>query len=148
MTTKICTKCFLEKPISEFGKNRKKNNSEGHYLRPSCIQCERLRSRTYHHNNKEQIHQKNREWRISSKYGISIETYNSMMESQNMSCAICLESFSDSINRRLAVDHDHTTGAVRGLLCGNCNNGLGRFKDNVSLLKKAIEYLEIDKNGN
>lgn len=62
-------------------------------------------------------------------------------------CAICGESETakspiDGAVKRLAVDHDHRTGQVRGLLCSTCNNGLGCFKDNIQLMKRAIDYLD------
>jgi len=64
-----------------------------------------------------------------------------MLKSQNGNCAICGID-QPSNGRRLAVDHDHETGKVRALLCGNCNTGMGSFMDNPKLLQKAINYLE------
>lgn len=66
-------------------------------------------------------------------------------DSQNGLCAICNKpetAFMKTKTMFLAVDHDHATGEVRGLLCTNCNNGLGRFNDNIELLQKAIQYIE------
>ena len=65
---------------------------------------------------------------------------------QNNVCAICKnpETAKDKKTncvRRMAIDHDHNTGAIRGLLCSNCNNGLGRFKDSRDYLQSAIKYL-------
>lgn len=145
MNTKVCTKCHQEKPLSDYNKGRKKEKSEGHYLRPNCKPCDNQRSRDYHNLNRDKIHAKNREWRIKSKYDISIERYNELLNEQKHLCAICGKKSSDALNRKLAVDHDHETGEVRGLLCGNCNNGLGRFKDDISLLEKAISYLKESK---
>lgn len=80
------------------------------------------------------------------KYGITGVQYNDLFEKQNHLCAICNkpESSVDGRTkkvRRLAIDHCHVTGKVRGLLCSSCNHGLGRFKDDIELLKKAIYYL-------
>jgi len=83
---------------------------------------------------------------LKKKYGITLEDYNKMLESQNNVCMICgkNETHKHNISSKyvdLAVDHDHSTGKVRGLLCTYCNVGLGAFKDNKELLQKAIEYL-------
>jgi hypothetical protein len=84
---------------------------------------------------------------MKSKYGISLEMYNEMLEQQSGVCKICGKEESANTRgskekRGLAIDHCHTTGMVRGLLCTNCNTALGGFKDDPNLLKKAIEYLE------
>ena len=77
---------------------------------------------------------------LRRNYGITLEDYNSMYAKQNGLCAICLKP--DEVEgRRLAVDHDHETGQVRALLCGNCNRGLGNFKDDANMLIKATRYL-------
>lgn len=78
-------------------------------------------------------------------FGLSVEDYEFELQNQNYVCAICGEfetTTHQGTLRRLAVDHDHKTGCYRGLLCGNCNKGIGLFKDNVALLKQAIRYLE------
>jgi uncharacterized Rmd1/YagE family protein len=80
------------------------------------------------------------EKRKLKKYDLTIEKYNKILAFQYGVCAICNEKCKSG--RKLAVDHNHVTGKVRGLLCMNCNNGLGRFNDNPALLIKAIKYLE------
>jgi len=74
------------------------------------------------------------------------EIYKILIEKQNGLCAICKKpetrKHKDGWVYKLCIDHDHTTGEVRGLLCSNCNNGLGRFMDNVEFLLKAIKYLK------
>ena len=84
---------------------------------------------------------RNREYR--NKYGITLEIYEKMYGSQNGACAIC-ERHSTNFAKRLCVDHCHTTGAVRGLLCHDCNTALGKFRDNAGALRRAITYLEGD----
>ena len=74
------------------------------------------------------------------QYGITVEEYDVLYEEQNRGCAICFAP-TGSNNKRLAVDHNHETGEVRGLLCDDCNIGLGKFKDNPNLLDTAINYL-------
>jgi hypothetical protein len=72
------------------------------------------------------------------KYGITKEEYIVRLESQQGVCAIC----GLTCTRALAVDHNHLTGKVRGLLCNNCNRGIGHLKDSTLLLEKAIKYLK------
>lgn len=74
-------------------------------------------------------------------HGITIDEYEGMVESQNGCCSICQQV----PTRRLQVDHDHKTGEIRGLLCMNCNRGLGYLKDSPKVLAAALEYL--NKNG-
>lgn len=86
------------------------------------------------------------------KYGLSLERYYQMLREQNYACAIC-ERRIDELNETLNVDHDHsccptdrnnpkTCGkCVRMLLCTDCNQGLGRFKDDLNLMEKAMNYL-------
>lgn len=72
------------------------------------------------------------------KYGVDHATFIAMLERQDARCAIC----SDDISVKAHVDHDHSTGEVRGLLCGHCNRGLGAFRDSPETLFRAIEYLD------
>ncbi|HEC64952.1 MAG TPA: hypothetical protein ENI23_06655 [bacterium] len=77
-------------------------------------------------------------------YGITKKQYDAMLEQQNGLCAICRKK---EINRRLAVDHNHATKQIRGLLCSLCNTALGKFDDSVNMLTRAINYLKkYDKN--
>jgi len=82
-----------------------------------------------------------REHHLRYEFGISTSIYNDILAEQYGVCAICGAKYSDKKNRRLHVDHDHVTDKVRGLLCSNCNTGLGNFKDNPELLQLAIDYL-------
>lgn len=75
-------------------------------------------------------------------YGITGEEYEAMLAAQNGCCAICESSEWSGKDRAPHVDHDHVTGKVRALLCGNCNNGLGNFGDDPARLRAAAEYLE------
>jgi hypothetical protein len=80
---------------------------------------------------------KNAQLRI--KFNINLEQYNKIFYLQNHKCAICKDEC--LTGRQLAVDHDHKTGKVRGLLCMECNIGLGKFKDSTDRLMKAIKYI-------
>ena len=80
-----------------------------------------------------------RRYRLKTQYNLTLEDYEAMHEAQGGGCAICGEA--EDTGRLLAVDHDHETGLVRGLLCTRCNTGLGLFRDNPDLLDAAREYL-------
>lgn len=80
---------------------------------------------------------------LKKKFGINYNQYQKILEEQNHKCFICEEE-EPADNRILSVDHCHNTGRVRGLLCSNCNTALGKFKDDISLLTRAIEYLTRD----
>jgi len=73
-------------------------------------------------------------------YGITIAIYNRMLEEQRGVCAICFKKCKSG--RSLSVDHCHKTGKVRALLCGNCNQGLGSFCDDIKNIERALEYLK------
>lgn len=79
-------------------------------------------------------------YRNKYHYNLPVFKYYALLVQQNNSCAICSKP-SKLLDRRLDVDHCHTSGKVRGLLCSNCNNLLGRAKDNIGILNKAIVYL-------
>ena len=111
-----CLTCKIEKPLSEF--NRASNLKIGY--RKICRDC-RITHRGIIRNS-----QKN---------------YQNLLEKQNGCCLICGKSEKEN-GQRLSVDHNHSTHQVRGLLCRNCNTGLGAFKDDCTLLGKAIAYLE------
>lgn len=76
---------------------------------------------------------------LKKHYGISLADYTAMLEAQDNRCAICRKTHDG--NFALAVDHCHDSKAVRGLLCTNCNRGLGHFKDDPALLERAAQYL-------
>jgi hypothetical protein len=82
-----------------------------------------------------------RDWYLRTEYGITLTQYETLLEKQGGGCAICGRK-----EKCLCVDHDHATGRVRGLLCGSCNNGLGRFKDDPKRLRRAANYLESEES--
>lgn len=84
------------------------------------------------------------EMHLKYKYGITAEQYTRLFNFQEGRCRICRNS-AENEKRKLAVDHDHITGRIRGLLCARCNNGLGYFRDNIITMKAAIAYLEEDR---
>ena len=143
---KICTKCGIEKAGTEFHKKSGINK-----YGPFCYLASECKSCAVDISKRTRISEKNKErWsaygfrnHLMFRYGITQEQYEKMYEEQKGLCSICgSEGFGVGDARRLNVDHDHTTNKVRGLLCSSCNNGLGRFKDNIEFLKKAVDYLE------
>lgn len=141
---KICSKCSIEKDPEEFNfrnplKETRRNECkkcQAEYIQSyKTKQGERLRnkwrlaSRKYHTTDK-------RRCKTLRKYGLREKDYNIMYDLQEGLCKIC------SSNLTLVVDHCHSTNVIRGLLCNNCNMGLGAFRDSGELLLKAIEYLQ------
>ena len=105
-----------------------------------CRQCCRAYNKTYKRKSKqtpEQVRRAN----LRKNFGITPEQYDEMYVAQGGACAICRATTNFTFDN-LCVDHDHTNGRVRGLLCLNCNTALGQFKDSTSLLLKAADYLE------
>lgn len=87
-----------------------------------------------------------------SRYDLTTDAYDTMLRGQGGVCAVCQKPETE-IDRRtgavisLSVDHDHATGAVRGLLCRRCNVGIGAFADNPVVLRSAASYLERSSRG-
>jgi hypothetical protein len=141
MLEKYCNKCKETKLISEFVKT--KYTACGYVS--NCKSCRNAYSKQRRENDYDKVrktekesHKKNR---LKQLYGLTKEQYENKLIKQNYSCAICGTHVS-KLKRALAVDHNHYTKVVRGLLCGKCNVGLGHFNDDAFLLKKALKYLE------
>lgn len=118
-----------------------RKNSNMKYGRDNhCKGCHRETGREYWKSDK------GRDKRLK-KYGITVQDYNRMYSEQEGCCAICGVHVLDMKDDKtfLSVDHCHSTGQVRGLLCDSCNLGLGKFYDDVERLNRAIEYLEKGK---
>jgi hypothetical protein len=92
----------------------------------------------------------NHVYRLRQRYGLTVDDYNKMLKAQGGVCAICSgppAPFGPHKLMRLAVDHCHTTGRIRGLLCPRCNQALGLMRDNPVFLLKATEYLRKTDEG-
>ena len=122
---KTCTKCREHKRQEDF-----------YGRKAECKSCQRkYASRKYVENEKKSP----RHWKdtnLKRNYGISLEEFEKIADDQKHLCAIC------SLKKDLCLDHRHSDGLVRGLLCRKCNAGLGQFLDSSTILKKAIAYLE------
>lgn len=79
--------------------------------------------------------------KIKKNFGLSLDEYNKMFEAQNGRCKIC-DRHQSEFNYRLGVDHNHTTGQIRGLLCKSCNSVIGYINDDSNIAKKMAEYLD------
>lgn len=132
---KNCSHCKKEKPSSEFSIRKRSPDGLQHW----CKTCRKINDHKFYIKNRERLKKspkKQREAHLKSVYGITLEQYDKMFETQNGVCAICSGINKDG--RRLFVDHDHKTGEIRGLLCYQCNSLLGRFEVHQ---EKIIEFL-------
>jgi hypothetical protein len=155
MVEKQCNACGNKKPLEEFKPDqRSRDGCQG-----QCRECANTREReafaagkrSYAAARKQwwaqngERHNKRRRTAHMQKLGVSIDKYDEVFEQQDGNCAICRQPETAMLKgklKRLAVDHDHVTGVVRGLLCARCNRALGGFRDDAQLLQRAISYLE------
>ena len=148
--SKVCNACGIEKDLSLYHYKRKSKRHES-----ICKVCTNERSRMYRQKNKDAIAKQRKQYRednkeahmhskwvssLKNQYGITEAEYIDILARQNGLCAICGTSESDS-PKRFAVDHNHDTGEVRGVLCSSCNLGLGNLGDSPDRLLSAFRYL-------
>ena len=133
-----CSTCKEDKDESCFHKAG--NKKRGYQF--SCISCrKKIKDKQKNSMTSEEWYLTQRQYWLKSQYGLNLEDYNNLVKEQNHKCAICDTDEVDSFKGLLFVDHCHTTGKIRGLLCHHCNTALGKFKDSESILMKAIEYV-------
>jgi len=133
-TSKRCTRCGERKPVDEFYVLNKR------WRQSRCKDCLfqiTIADRKAHRPRWAAYRQKHH---MKQRYGVSAVEYERLLKEQNGVCAICKGT--NPSKRRLSLDHEHKTGKHRGLLCDNCNNGIGRFHEEVGRLAAAIAYLE------
>ena len=163
---KKCKVCRESKPLDQF--YRAAGMADGH--RSDCIQCnlaakrtrtaldpqanrdrvrrwqqanrDRYRATQLEYKRRPERKAADREGHLKRKYGITLADYDRMFDAQGGVCAICGEPRPEE--RTLHVDHDHETGAIRGLLCFRCNNALGDFREEYELFRRAADYLDRD----
>lgn len=116
-----------------------------------CMQCAKVRREAKYRRTKDKVFAETKAWALANpdkkaaisersrlkKYGMTPQQHQAILEEQKGLCRICKETLG-----RVHIDHDHKTGAVRGLLCHKCNVGLGHFRDDPALLREAAIYLE------
>lgn len=132
MFTKVCKQCGKEGSLDLFQKDVSKKDK----VRTECKEC------TAANRKKRYSPVVNRKNNMQKNFGKGIlETYQHLFCLQGGVCAIC-KSPENGRYAHLSVDHDHDTGKIRGLLCNNCNRGIGLLKDDPKILEQAKKYLE------
>jgi hypothetical protein len=150
---KLCPRCGETKSVEEFRPDRSRKDGRFSWCRPchaawrrewrrskkgeEYAERQRARKRTQEQSERLALNRSDRA--LLKRYGSSLDHYAELLDSQHGRCAICDKP--ESKLRRLCMDHDHETSRLRGLLCHNCNMGLGRFMDSPTLLQRAIDYL-------
>lgn len=123
-----CPDCQAVKPLEDFPLNKSKPSGYERY----CLPCHNVRGRE----NKIKNHGSTRNYHLKRRYKITDQEVRGIVLAQRGGCGICGAPDPEH------VDHDHVTGEVRGILCFNCNGGLGQFKDNIATMRNAIDYLK------
>ena len=140
--TRVCTSCQIEKPFADFHRAKKGKFGLQSHCKPCAIAASMKRHKARPIEAKRLIKRRH----ILKKQGLSEELYELIWDLQEGKCAVCArpETGTSGIHRtpcQLAVDHDHASGMVLGLLCSRCNTGIGLFRDDPKLLNAAQEYL-------
>ncbi|MBB4744479.1 hypothetical protein BJY16_007938 [Actinoplanes octamycinicus] len=123
-----CPDCGEAKPLAEFPRSRNDTGGYGRYCKP----CHNMRGKE----TRQRLYGGSREYHLRRRYGIGQAEFDALLADQGGVCAIC------GAPDPQHVDHDHRTGRVRGILCFNCNGGLGQFRDDPVFLANAITYLK------
>ena len=124
--------------MSEFAIERRAKDGK----RSSCKECLSAAAKKYNKDKPYSYCAYTRRSQVLSVYGLTVEDYERMLEEQEHKCKICGIEEKHASKQRFHVDHCHDSGLVRGLLCKNCNNGLGMFKDSSEFVLIAAKYLK------
>lgn len=141
----LCKVCNLEKDKSLFHVDSTSKRGCSYY----CRECANAKSRewTKTHKDNPKYRKSKQDAHYKTTYGLTVEQREQMHQDQGGLCSICKTQLTIGVNTH--TDHCHNSNKVRGLLCGNCNRGLGSFKDNTGYLMEAIKYLQSHTdNGN
>jgi hypothetical protein len=143
MNTKVCSRCSIEKPVNEYyvKRNRVKGDKKGKlYYASYCKRCHSdLHIKKYHNETAEEKARRQKlakKSHLSRKYGLTIEQFFVMITEQENKCKIC-----ECEMKSPQVDHNHTTGEVRALLCKPCNMAFGMLKENPKTLRNMLSYI-------
>lgn len=141
---KTCRLCGEAKPFIEFYHHKDTGKPQSR-----CIQCQNKKSSEWSRNNRAKANAMTRDWvkrnpayarrKWLARYGLTPEAYDALFAEQDGKCKICQVPFKEP--KHTHIDHCHDKGHVRGLLCSNCNLGIGNLQHDTGLLKAAIAYL-------
>lgn len=130
---KMCNYCNQIKSLNLFGKYKRVKSG----IDSICKECKNKKLREY----RKQNYQKFRFYDIKRHYNLTPIQYQNLFKYGNK-CTICLETFKNKNKATVPhIDHCHNTGAIRGILCKDCNTGLGHFRDTIPYLYRAYQYL-------
>lgn len=133
---KICSKCKQELPLTSFHKaSDRKSKYKSH-----CKSCISKKQKETYREPEQYRRRMENHWRYQG-IEMTMPEYEKLLEAQNGCCAVC-GATENKNGTRLCVDHCHTTGQIRGLLCHDCNTGIGKLGDSKEGLMKAIKYLD------
>ena len=137
--TRTCPKCSESKPLISFTANKNGRNGRNTH----CRACQASKMRDWRARNADHIQKQQRKDWLNRKYGISLAEYDEILGAQGGRCAICREEGSvlRDGSTRLAVDHDHATGRVRGILCLSCNQAIALLEQYDHWIENALTYL-------
>lgn len=138
--SKTCSRCRQAQPLESFPKDRSRNDGLSYWCRACHKEKWFARDPAQRRAVKARWRQRNPDYMRKWYYGLEDGQYDEMVAAQGGVCAICRERC--STGKKLAVDHDHVSGKVRGLLCSNCNRGIGFLRDDPARVRAAAEYLE------
>lgn len=131
--SRVCRHCLQRKSMAEFNRVER-----GRYRQRVCKPCVQKRVGRNRDANPSRHAAQRRKWWLKERYGLTPAEFEAMLVDQEGRCRLCMERLTKVTVR---IDHDHQTGAVRGLLCHNCNLGLGYFRDDPHALDRAAAYL-------
>lgn len=146
VSEKTCTKCAVTKPLTDFYYSANGKAAKNKIHKSACKECVKASARKWVQDNPEHHARTRYAYELARTYGITIEEYEALISKQGNGCAICgsveTKVHASGTVFRFSVDHCHESGKIRGILCMTCNRGIGLFRDNAQLLRKAADYLE------
>ncbi len=141
----ICTNCKETKTIDKFTRDSRSKYG----FRTRCKECLKSQSKKIAETDREKSRDSSRRGHIKKKYNLTLEEYQQKLIDQEYQCYICKDSislkwmnFSEEKTKDAHLDHNHSTGKIRKFLCYRCNIGIGYLREDIGILKSAIDYLK------